>query len=132
MAIPPHSGTPSCASPVCRVLRCAAAEFNFLVHFRHANRYNVDWNPRVTVRVACVLCDVRLGFYTSLVFMALECGDGGAITRSLTSALRGVLARVVVRSLNGHKANIRSLDFHPYGDFIASGSLDTVLKVSPC
>jgi WD40 repeat protein len=35
----------------------------------------------------------------------------------------------VVRSLSGHKANIRSVDFHPYGDFIASGSLDTVLKV---
>jgi katanin p80 WD40 repeat-containing subunit B1 len=31
--------------------------------------------------------------------------------------------------LNGHKANCVSVDFHPFGDFFASGSLDTDLKV---
>lgn len=30
----------------------------------------------------------------------------------------------------GHKANICSLDFHPYGEFVASGSQDTNIKVS--
>lgn len=35
----------------------------------------------------------------------------------------------LVRSLSGHKSNIRSIDFHPYGEFIASGSFDTNLKV---
>ena len=35
----------------------------------------------------------------------------------------------VIRTLTGHKANIRCLDFHPYGDFVASGSLDTNVKV---
>jgi len=35
----------------------------------------------------------------------------------------------VVRTLTGHKSNIRCLDFHPYGDFVASGSLDTNIKV---
>lgn len=37
---------------------------------------------------------------------------------------------VVIRTLTGHKANIRCLDFHPYGDFVASGSLDTNVKVT--
>lgn len=36
---------------------------------------------------------------------------------------------IAVRTLTGHKSNIRSLDFHPYGEFIASGSMDTNLKV---
>ena len=36
----------------------------------------------------------------------------------------------VVRTLTGHKSSIKCLDFHPYGDFVASGSLDTNLKVS--
>ena len=35
----------------------------------------------------------------------------------------------MVRNLKGHSAAIRTLDFHPYGEFIASGSLDTNLKV---
>ena len=34
-----------------------------------------------------------------------------------------------MRTLTGHKSNIRSLDFHPYGEFVASGSLDTNIKV---
>ncbi|XP_063168893.1 katanin p80 WD40 repeat-containing subunit B1 isoform X2 [Candoia aspera] len=29
----------------------------------------------------------------------------------------------------GHKANICSLDFHPYGGFVASGSMDTNIKL---
>lgn len=38
----------------------------------------------------------------------------------------------VLRTLMGHKANICSLDFHPYGEFVASGSQDTNIKVRPC
>ena len=34
-----------------------------------------------------------------------------------------------MRTLTGHKSNIRSLNFHPYGDFVASGSLDSNIKV---
>ncbi|POI29179.1 hypothetical protein CIB84_007070, partial [Bambusicola thoracicus] len=34
-----------------------------------------------------------------------------------------------LRTLLGHKANICSLDFHPYGSFVASGSLDTDIKL---
>ena len=41
-----------------------------------------------------------------------------------------VVCFAVIRTLTGHKSNIRSLDFHPYGDFVASGSLDTNIKVS--
>ena len=36
---------------------------------------------------------------------------------------------VAVRSISGHKAAICSLDFHRYGDILASGSMDTNLKV---
>ncbi|NXT22263.1 KTNB1 protein, partial [Syrrhaptes paradoxus] len=35
----------------------------------------------------------------------------------------------VLRTLLGHKANICSLDFHPFGSFVASGSLDTNIKL---
>jgi WD40 repeat protein len=34
-----------------------------------------------------------------------------------------------VRSISGHKAAICSMDFHRYGDILASGSMDTNLKV---
>lgn len=35
----------------------------------------------------------------------------------------------VVRTLTGHRSNCISLDFHPFGEFFASGSLDTNLKI---
>jgi len=35
----------------------------------------------------------------------------------------------VVRTLAGHRSSVKAADFHPYGDFFASGSLDTNLKV---
>jgi len=36
---------------------------------------------------------------------------------------------IVVRTLTGHRASVRCLDFHPYGDYFASGSLDTNIKI---
>lgn len=41
--------------------------------------------------------------------------------------LRGGSA--VVRTLTGHRSNCISVDFHPFGEFFASGSLDTNLKI---
>jgi katanin p80 WD40 repeat-containing subunit B1 len=41
--------------------------------------------------------------------------------------LHGVSA--VVRTLTGHRSNCISVDFHPFGEFFASGSLDTNLKI---
>lgn len=35
----------------------------------------------------------------------------------------------VVRTISGHIAAVCSLDFHRYGDILASGSMDTNLKV---
>jgi len=35
----------------------------------------------------------------------------------------------VVRTLTGHRSNCTSVDFHPFGEFFASGSLDTNLKI---
>lgn len=34
------------------------------------------------------------------------------------------------RTFVGHKDAIKCMDFHPYGDFLTSGSLDTSIKVS--
>lgn len=50
---------------------------------------------------------------------------------SLSGALKiwDLEATKIVRTLTGHKANIRCIDFHPYGDFIGTGSLDTNIKV---
>lgn len=36
---------------------------------------------------------------------------------------------VVMRTLTGHTSSIKSLDFHPYGDYCTSGSLDCNVKV---
>ena len=40
------------------------------------------------------------------------------------------LCIAVLRTLTGHKASVRSLDFHPLGDYVASGSQDSTIKVS--
>ena len=39
------------------------------------------------------------------------------------------LPNAVTRTLTGHRSSCLSVDFHPFGDFLASGSLDTTLKV---
>lgn len=36
---------------------------------------------------------------------------------------------VVVRTFTGHRSNCASLDFHPFGEFLASGSSDTNMKI---
>jgi len=38
---------------------------------------------------------------------------------------------VVLVTQMGHRSSIKSLTFHPYGNFIATGSSDTNVKVSP-
>lgn len=40
-----------------------------------------------------------------------------------------VILYAVVRTLTGHRSNCISVDFHPFGEFFASGSLDTNLKI---
>ena len=35
----------------------------------------------------------------------------------------------VIRTLTGHRSSCLSVDFHPFGEFFASGSLDTSVKV---
>ena len=34
-----------------------------------------------------------------------------------------------MRTLTGHKSGVKCLDFHPYGDFLCSGSSDTSLRL---
>lgn len=36
---------------------------------------------------------------------------------------------VVVRTLSGHRSNCIALEFHPFGEFFASGSMDTNLRI---
>ncbi len=53
--------------------------------------------------------------FTYLLFVCIcVCGVGGCVD---------------IRTISGHKAAITSLDFHLYGDILASGSMDTNLKV---
>jgi katanin p80 WD40 repeat-containing subunit B1 len=33
------------------------------------------------------------------------------------------------RTLTGHKMGVRCMDFHPYGELLASGSCDTTIKL---
>ena len=47
--------------------------------------------------------------------------DSFSLSLSLSLAVR--------RNISGHKAAVRSLDFHRYGDILASGSMDTNIKV---
>lgn len=47
----------------------------------------------------------------------------------LTYAFFHLLRCLVVRTLTGHRSNCISVDFHPFGEFFASGSLDTNLKI---
>lgn len=39
------------------------------------------------------------------------------------------LSLTVVKTLTGHKSSITSLAFHPFQGFLASGSMDTNIKV---
>ena len=39
------------------------------------------------------------------------------------------LSLIVLRTLTGHKSSAKSVDFHPFGDYVTSGSLDTNIKV---
>lgn len=51
------------------------------------------------------------------------------ILKALNYILK-IICRLVVRTLTGHKANVNCIDFHPYGDFAASGSHDTTVRVN--
>ena len=47
--------------------------------------------------------------------------------------IRSIHSNVAVaRALSGHTASVQSLDFHPHGNFIASGSVDATVKVFYC
>lgn len=35
----------------------------------------------------------------------------------------------MVRTLTGHRSNCTAVEFHPFGEFFASGSLDTNLRI---
>lgn len=39
------------------------------------------------------------------------------------------LLNTVVRTLTGHRASCASVEFHPFGEFFASGSVDADLKL---
>lgn len=40
-----------------------------------------------------------------------------------------VIFATVVRTLTGHRSSCNALQFHPFGEFFASGSSDTSLKI---
>uniref|UniRef100_A0AAZ3R5C7 Katanin p80 WD40 repeat-containing subunit B1 n=1 Tax=Oncorhynchus tshawytscha TaxID=74940 RepID=A0AAZ3R5C7_ONCTS len=55
-------------------------------------------------------------------------GCGDVSTRNVISIFFAIFIPVL-RTLMGHKANICSLDFHPFGEYLASGSMDTNIKL---
>lgn len=52
-----------------------------------------------------------------------------SLTSLITYVFFYLLWCLVVRTLTGHRSNCISVDFHPFGEFFASGSLDTNLKI---
>ena len=58
-------------------------------------------------------------------------GSSPCISISLpqTCAIDTNYMPAVIRTLTGHRSTCSSIDCHPFGDFFASGSLDTTLKV---
>lgn len=48
---------------------------------------------------------------------------------SLSHLTESVFSSVVVRSVTGHKSSCNCVEFHPFGEFFASGSMDTDLKI---
>ena len=64
----------------------------------------------------------------ALVFDQLEenlvvgCQGGGVQVWNLA-------AKKVLASFSGHRTSCECVEFHPYGDFFASGSLDTNMKI---
>jgi len=63
-----------------------------------------------------------------LVIYSFTCINTGILHISIVSYSLSFLC-VVVRTLTGHRSNCISVDFHPFGEFFASGSLDTNLKI---
>lgn len=51
------------------------------------------------------------------------------ICDSFSNSISWFISYAVVRTLTGHRSNCMSVDFHPFGEFFASGSLDTNLKI---
>jgi len=48
---------------------------------------------------------------------------------SFSNCISYLISYAVVSTLTGHRSNCMSVDFHPFGEFFASGSLDTNLKI---
>lgn len=53
----------------------------------------------------------------------------GAGAASGTIKIWDIEEAKVVRTFTGHRSNCVSLDFHPFGEFFASGSSDTNMKI---
>ena len=81
---------------------------------------------RRAVRLVGGGCHWRLGLGRH---QAVGAAGGQRPVLSRTDALVISHRDLVARSLSGHTSNIKCLDFHPFGEFIASGSLDTNIRV---
>uniref|UniRef100_A0A804IH95 Katanin p80 WD40 repeat-containing subunit B1 homolog n=1 Tax=Musa acuminata subsp. malaccensis TaxID=214687 RepID=A0A804IH95_MUSAM len=72
-----------------------------------------------------------VSFDSSEVLVAAGAASGSIKLWDLEEAKIGSLFLLcaVVRTLTGHRSNCIAVDFHPFGEFFASGSLDTNLKI---
>ena len=63
------------------------------------------------------------------VIKVFDCEENRGRNHLILSMCSKLFHHTVVRTISGHTAAICSLDFHRYGDILASGSMDTNLKV---
>jgi len=89
-------------------------------------------NPKTITSVNKPNCVVSLtGHTTPTESLQISANEELIIAGSQSGSI-GVWdleAAKILRTLLGHKANICSLDFHPCGSSVASGSLDTAIKL---
>jgi WD40 repeat protein len=64
-----------------------------------------------------------------LKYLILMKVDLHGIDFSLYVIVSSTKRKILLRSLSGHQVNTCSLQYHPYGDFIVSGSIDSNMKV---
>uniref|UniRef100_A0A803TB31 Katanin p80 WD40 repeat-containing subunit B1 n=1 Tax=Anolis carolinensis TaxID=28377 RepID=A0A803TB31_ANOCA len=90
---------------------------------------------RLVLIICLLVCFVQslTGHTTPVESVKINTNEELIVAGSQSGSIRiwDLEAAKILRTLMGHKANICSLDFHPFGGFVASGSMDTNIKVRP-
>ena len=80
-------------------------------------------------------CFVRLqslsGHQSAVESIAFDPSERKVVAGSKAGSIKAfdLEAAKMSRSLKGHMSTCTTVDYHLYGDYVASGSLDTIVKV---